>query len=96
MLPPQSVTVDYCDSLKTPILLSVITNHYFPFSGRMAASGVPVAAADTVWYKWLDKRYQGASTKMALRKAGVDFVLGAPLLNMVWLTSEFSMKLFVV
>ena len=58
----------------------------------MAASGVPVAAADTVWYKWLDKRYQGASTKMALRKAGVDFVLGAPLLNMVWLTSEFSIR----
>ena len=57
----------------------------------MAASGVPVAAADTVWYTWLDKRYQGASTKMALRKAGVDFVLGAPLLNMVWLTSKFSL-----
>ena len=61
----------------------------------MAASGVPVAVADTIWYKWLDKKYKGASTKMALRKAVVDFVVGAPLINMVWLTGEFSTDIHV-
>ena len=53
----------------------------------MALTGAPLGLGFHFWYKFLDRRFPGRSTRIVLKKTAIDLGIGAFALNSAWFTS---------